>query len=196
MKKVSQVFVGCTLLFIAILAAVFAWYGYFSTVAVQEKPIGPFVMVYKKHVGPPAQAAGVMAEVRQSLTDEFHVQSLLNFGLYYDNPKTVDPAANRALIGCIVQDDQDGDLQEISKKYTVATLPRGMAAVADFTYRNNLSILFGELKGYGALVEYSEEQQIGSKPVLELYDRERKRIRYVLSLDFERSFYDPFLAIE
>lgn len=196
MKKIAPIFVVCSLVVIFLLAGVCWWYGYFSPVAVQEKPIGPFVMVYKTHVGPPAQAAGIMADVRQSLTDDFHVQSLLDFGLYYDNPKTVDPAANRALIGCIVQDDQDGDLQAISKKYTVATLPRGMAAVADFTYINNLSILFGVLKGYGALVEYSEEQQIGSKPVLELYDRERNRIRYVLSLDFERSLYDSFLAIE
>ncbi len=82
MKKIALIFVACSLVGLVLRAAVCGWYGYFSTVEVQEKPIGPFVMVFKKHVGPPAQAAGVMAEVRQSLTVEFHVQSLLNFGLY------------------------------------------------------------------------------------------------------------------
>ncbi len=196
MKKISIFISVSSLFFGVILIGILAWYGYFSTVSVKEKPVGPYVMVYKLYVGAPAEVGSVLDEIKQSLTDDFKMTSLLDFGLYYDEPKSVPAEECRTLIGCIITNDLDGDLQAIAEKYTVATLPRAMAVVADYPYRNKLSVLFGMLKGYSALFDYAEEHQIARKPVLEIYDSSRGHIRYILSIDLGIEFFDAYLTVK
>ena len=33
----------------------------------------------------------------------------MDFGLYYDDPNVVDPKKCRALVGCIIEDDKEGE---------------------------------------------------------------------------------------
>ena len=196
MKKITLFISVCSLLFCFILAAVLGWYGYFSSVLVQEKPVGPYLMVYQKHTGSPNGVGDTIAKIHQNLSVEFKVNSMVDFGLYYDDPKLVDPEKCRALIGCIIENDSEGDLHAISEKYIVATLPRGMAVVVDYPYRNKLSVLFGVLKGYPALLAFMKENNIPLKPVLELYDVDRKRVRYVLFTAFDTKFFESYLLLK
>jgi hypothetical protein len=99
-------------------------------------------------------------------------------------------------VGCIIEDDGQGDLHALSEKYTVAIFPRGMAVVVDYPYKNKLSVLFGMLKGYPALLNYTGEHQIERKPVLEIYDPQRGRIRYVLSTAFSNDFFAAYLTLK
>ncbi len=196
MKKIAPFFVACSLVVLLLLAGVCGWYGYFSTVAVQEKPIGPFLIVYRNYIGPPADAGSIIEEIHHRLSTEFKISSLVDFGLYYDDPAVMDPNQCRALIGCVIEKDQEGDLHALSEKYTIATIPRGMAVVADYPYKNKLSILFGALKGYPALLAYGETHHLEQKPVLALYDARRGRIRYAQFTAFETSFFDSYLMLE
>jgi DNA gyrase inhibitor GyrI len=134
MKKISLFISVASILFCFILTGVLAWYGYFSTVSVLEKPVGPYTMVYKVYVGAPAGIGSVLDEISQSLITEFHVEQPVKFGLYYDDPKVTPPEQCRTLVGCIIENEQEGDLHAISEKYTVAILPRGMAVVVDYPY--------------------------------------------------------------
>ncbi len=195
MKKTTLFITVCGILFCAILTAVLVWYGYFAAVSVREKPVGPYTMVYKVYIGPSSGVEPLLAEIRSSLTSEFKVKAPVDFGLYYDDPKTTPQDQCRILVGCILEDDQDGDLHAISEKYTVALFPRGMAVVADYPYRNKLSVLFGMLKGYPAVLDYATERQLERKPVLEMYDPLRGRIRYVLSTAFSNEFMLAYLEL-
>jgi len=47
------------------------WYGVFSPVKVVEKQTGPYLLVYKKHIGDYKNAGQVMDEVYYDLTDSF-----------------------------------------------------------------------------------------------------------------------------
>lgn len=196
MKKTTLFIAVFSLLFSAILLAVLFWYGYFSTVQVQEKPVGPYTMVYRVHTGSPAGVAKVMEEVCSRLQDEFQVADAIGFGLYYDDPQTVAPENCRAVVGCIIEDDQQGDLHAIADSFTVARFPRGMAVVVDFPYKNKLSVLFGMLKGYPVLSTYVEGKGLAKKPVLEMYDVKRGRIRYVHSTGLADSFFETYLILK
>ena len=195
MKRTPLFLTVFSLLFCVITASVIAWYGYFSAVTVQEKPVGPYTMVYRVYVGSSSGVGPLLAEIHASLVGEFQVENPVAFGLYYDDPKTTPPDECRILVGCIIEDDQDGDLHAISAKYSVAIFPRGMAIVADYPYRNKLSVLFGMLKAYPALLTYGEEHQIARKPILEMYDAKRGRIRYVASTAFNDEFLAAYLDL-
>lgn len=195
MKKTTLFITVFSLLFCTILTAVLAWYGYFSTVSVREKPVGPYTLVYKVYVGSSSGVGPLLTEIRLSLINEFRVHNPIGFGLYYDDPKTTPAGQCRILVGCIVEDDQDGDMRAISEKYSVARFPRGMAVVADYPYRNNLSVLFGMLRGYPALLAYVDGHQLPRRPVLEMYDASRGRIRYVLSTAFSNDFLATYLDL-
>lgn len=196
MKKITLLISIFSLLFCFTLTGVLAWYGYFGAVVVREKPVGPYLMVYKKYTGSPGGVGPLISAIHQDLSTEFEITSMVDFGLYYDDPKVVAPEKCRAIVGCIIEDDKEGDLHAISEKYIVATLPRGMAVVADYPYKNKLSILFGVLKGYPAVRQYVEEHQLGTKPVLELYDVSRQRIRYVHFTAFGADFFDSYLLLQ
>ena len=193
MKKIALFISIVSSLFCFILVGGLYWYGYFSTVSVREKPVGPYTMVYKVYIGSPTDVSPVLDEIHQTLIAGFHITKPVSFGLYYDDPKVTPQEQCRILVGCILTDEQEGDLHAISEKYTLATLPRGMAVVADFPYKNKLSLLFGMLKGYSALSDYVAEYQIPKKPVLELY--ESTRIRYVYSTAFDADFFDAYLTL-
>lgn len=196
MKKTTLFITVFSLLFCGILTAILVWYGYFSTVPVREKPVGPYTMVYQVYTGSPSGIEPVLQAMHQSLVTEFAITSLVDFGLYYDDPKTAPAEGSRILVGCILEDDQEGDLHALEEKYIVAIFPRGMAVVADYPYKNKLSILFGMLKGYPALLRYVTEHEIVRTPILEIYDPQRGRIRYVLSTAFSDDFFKAFLTLK
>lgn len=196
MKKSTLFIAVFSLMFCTLLVAVLGWYGYFSTPDVREKPVGPYTMVYKLYVGAPSGVGVLLDEIHGDLISTFQVANPLDFGLYYDDPKETPPEQCRILVGCIIEDDGQGDLHALSEKYTVAIFPRGMAVVVDYPYKNKLSVLFGMLKGYPALLNYVGEHQLERKPVLEMYDPQRGRIRYVLSTAFSDDFLAAYLTLK
>ncbi len=195
MKRTSTLLISCSLIIIVTLVAVLGWYGYFSSVTTQEKPIGPFLIVYKKHVGSVDRAA-ITSQMRRFLSAGLPESSLTDFSLDYDDPKQVAAEDRRSLVGCVLEYGQEADLHAISKQYTIATIPRGMAVVCDYPYKNKPSLFFGLLKGYSALLGHGDTPGLVTKPVLALYDTSRGRIRYALFTAFEPSFFEAYLLLE
>jgi DNA gyrase inhibitor GyrI len=196
MKKISLFIALCSLVFIVFFAGICAWYGYFTTLIVQEKPVGPFLIVFEKHSGSPASAAPMVEEIQQNLRMKFNIDSPVNFSLYYDDPQVVAPDQCRALVGTVIAYDQNIDLHRIAQEYSIATIPRGMAAVVDYPYKNKISILFAALRGYPALLEYGKAHHLGQQPVLQLNDLQRGRIRYAVFTAFDAAFLESYLLID
>ena len=172
---------------------VLARYGLFSPVEVSEQSVGPYTLVFTKHVGDYKNVAPVMDELYHDLRDNFGIETTKGFGLYYDNPREVSSENLRSIVGCIVEGKTPDELTEISEKYGVVEYPFSRSIVAEFPMRGSMSVMMGVFKVYPKLNKYMEEQGYTMTPVMELYDQPNKKIAYITSPEISEETYEAFL---
>jgi len=145
----------------AALAA--AWYaGVLSPVQFEEKPAGPFFVVYEDHEGPYALIKGKIEDVQKTL-DASQVKYNQAFAQYFDDPKKVSPMQLRSIGGVLV----DGPVDvESPLAYKV------------ITYNNYLVASFNGLPQIGPSVVYPKAtkwMQANNKtlngPIIEIYQK-------------------------
>ena len=187
--------IGIVLLILIVNTYLFlARYGLFARVTVHEASVGPYVLVYKKHVGDYKQVAPVMDEMYHTLRDTFAIETTKGFGLYYDKPGEVPAAELRSAVGCIVEGRTADELAAMSLPYGVREYPASMSVVADFPYTGRLSIILGVLKVYPVFSKYIAGKNHPHTPVMELYDQPNRIIQYIASPQLPESVFDSFLA--
>lgn len=98
-------------------------YGLFSSVSISEKIVGPYLLIYRKHIGDYKNVGPIMAELHYDLKNNYAIETAKGFGLYYDNPQEVDKAKLRSIVGCIVEGRSVEDLIRVSNKYGVKGYP-------------------------------------------------------------------------
>lgn len=166
--------------------------GLFAGVKITKETIGPYLLVYKKHIGDYKNTGPVMDELYYDLKNNFNIQTTKGFGLYYDNPKQVDKEKLRSIAGCIIegQSPQPGGLGE---KYGVRTYPKTPSVVARFPYKGKISIILGVFKVYPKLNAYISGHKHPETPIMEIYDKPNEIIQYISSIDLEKTVFDDFL---
>ncbi len=188
---------GIIVIVIAVIAVVclivLARYGLFSSVNISEKNVGPYLLVYKMHIGDYKNVAPIVGELYNDLKNNYSIEAMKGFGLYYDNPQEVDKAKLRSIVGCIVEGRSVEDLKKVSNKYGVKEYPSSKSVVAEFPYKGKISIFIGIFKVYPELASYIKEHKYPQTPIMELYDRPNERIEYISSVNLSNDIFDGFL---
>jgi len=188
---------GIIVIVIAVIAIVslivLARYGLFYSVSISEKNVGPYLLVYKAHIGDYKSVGPIIGELYYDLKNNYSIETTKGFGLYYDNPREVDKAKLRSIVGCIVEGRSVEDLKKVSNKYGVKEYPSSKSVVAEFPYKVKMSILIGIFKVYPKLTSYIKEHKYTQTPIMELYDQPNKRTEYISSINLSNDFFDAFL---
>jgi DNA gyrase inhibitor GyrI len=180
-------------LIVLVLLVVLGRQGLFASVKISEKNVGPYLLVYKKHVGPYKNVGPVMDEVYNGLKDDFGIETTKGFGLYYDNPQEVEADKLRSIVGCIVEGKTVEDLAAVGEKFVVGEYPASQSVVAEFPYKGKMSIIIGVFKVYPKLMAYSDEKSYTPTPMMEVYDQPNGTIEYISSGELSEEIFADFL---
>ncbi|MBF0406581.1 MAG: GyrI-like domain-containing protein [Candidatus Riflebacteria bacterium] len=180
-------------LIVAIILIYLSGYGLFSSVIISEKNVGPYLLVYRKHIGDYKNVGPVMDKIYYDLKDNHSVITTKGFGLYYDNPQDVTTDNLRSIVGCIVEGKSIEDLKDIKNKYGIKEYPASKSVVAEFPFKGKISIILGIFKVYPKLSAYLNENKHPSTPIMELYDQPNEKIEYISSFDLSKEVFDSFL---
>jgi hypothetical protein len=157
--------IGFTLLTIAgLLAALFVYLGAYKTVAMSVGERGPYLLVYKKHVGPYHKVVPIIEEVEKWALMNGEACKV-SFGEYFDDPNVVAEDRLTSNGGCVVKKKPEGELPE---GFEFRELPAHMYVIGDFDGAPSL----GPLKAYPkAKAMIREKGFTEDGPILELYER-------------------------
>ncbi len=191
--KIIGIIGSIIVLVVIVLLIVFSRYGLFAPVNIAEKNIGPYLLVYKKHIGDYKNVGQVMDKLYYDLKDNYGIETTKGFGLYYDNPQEVDKEKLRSIVGCIVENKSVDSLNSISDKYGVKEYPSTKSVVAEFPYKGKMSIVVGIFKVYPKLSTYIKEHKYAQTPIMELYDQPNEKIEYISSVDLPKEIFADFL---
>ncbi len=164
---------------ILIILIIFAYYGGFSSIKIQEKEKGGETLIYKELKGDYAQAENIIEKMSEALKSNEKIQTYKGFGIYYDNPQTVEEERLRSDVGCILEKSDTFKLNLLLNKYKIKVYPTKKYITAEFPYRGKLSVLLSLIKVYPALNNYVKLNGYAENgPVMEIYDSTNKTIQF------------------
>ncbi|TVQ07366.1 MAG: hypothetical protein EA361_18455 [Bacteroidetes bacterium] len=162
-----------------ILLLVYAWLGGFRKIQFTVQEAGGEVLAYEPHTGEYKNVGKVIDKMYYDLLNEEKVECFRGFGIYYDNPQKVEKSKLRSDVGNILENPTPELLDQLSGKYNIKTLERQKYLVAEFPYKNQMSIIMGIMKVYPALNKYIRQNQLNEEGfVMEIYDVPGKKIIY------------------
>ena len=156
--------IGFTLLTIAgLLGALFVYLGAYKSVEMSVGERGPYLLVYKKHVGPYHKVVPVIEEVEKWAL--MHGEKCkTSFGEYLDDPNVVAEDRLTSHGGCVVEKKPN----VLPPGFEFRELPKHIYVIGDFDGAPSL----GPLKAYPKAKELIKERRLQEDgPVLELYER-------------------------
>jgi DNA gyrase inhibitor GyrI len=175
MKTILIILISLILLLLVILA----WLGAFKKVHVYAARQGGETLVYEAIKGDYRQSAAAMDRIYYRLLNEDKIETYKGFGIYYDDPKKVSKDKLRSEAGCILEPAHKDKTEILAEKYQVKVFPEGDYLVAEFPYKNKLSIFMSIAKVYPALNKYAEMHNYNPDGfVMEIYDIPNKKIIY------------------
>jgi effector-binding domain-containing protein len=168
--------------------------GLFHDIKFQKGTVGPYYMVYEKHVGDYSKIGSVMDKVYKQLLNEDKIDTNLGFGIYFDDPQSVSKDKLRSVAGCILNEKDYEKIEKLKAKYKIKLLPSSEGTVTDFPYKNSFSVVIGVLKYYPALMEYykNTKKKIQA-PVIEFYDGKSNLIKYFVPENIDYKFFKSLL---
>ena len=180
MKIIKMIFWIIVILVLALVA--FMWYmGFFGSVKIVEQQMGPYTIAYKSFVGEYSQTGAAFNDVYTALK-QASIETTTGLGIYYDNPNVVAKDKLRSDCGSVISPKDASKAKNIGKDIKVKTIPQSMSMVYEFPLKNTISLMFGPLKAYPAIMKYMEAK--GYKPAMmyEVYDMKANKILYVTEI--------------
>jgi hypothetical protein len=161
------------------------YYGAFTRVSVTEERKKSLWLIYEKFTGPYQKTGPVMDKLYYVLLNDESIETFKGFGIYYDNPREVNPNKCRSIVGSILEEKDYNKIDELKKRYNILKLTETNGLSSQFPYKGKLSILMGTMKVYPKLNKARNRLGIKSKPIMEIYNIPKKMIYYFLALDPE-----------
>nr|XP_039264044.1 testis-expressed protein 264 homolog [Styela clava] len=182
----SLIAIGATIVYLL------NYIGYFYRVRVFTGPsiVSEMKVAYKYCVGNYNACGSYFSEAANICPDE----RLL--GIYYDDPKKVDPNQCRYIVGIIlaegskakeeVNEEVEGILEERGYKFII--FPNvDFSVKTSHPYAIPMSAYFGATKAYPAMETYIQREKLCARPFLEIYDE--NTIHYMAPLSKQVEFY-------
>lgn len=188
MKKIA----GIIVVIVTVLLLVLAYFGLFAPVKISEETAGPFWLVYDKYIGEYKNVGPVMDKIYNDLKKD-GIVTTKGFGIYYDNPKTVDKDKLRSIVGCILDSKDEIKIDEIGKKYNLKQYPASKSAICNFPFKGMPSIIIGLIKVYPKLTKHMNDCKYPEMPIMEIYDTPGQVIQYIVPIGLDKKYFDSFL---
>lgn len=170
------------ILIIIAIALFLNYTGFFAKPVVQEKNVGPFVLVYEEHMGDYRGTKVAQDKVYDILLDTYKIETYKGFGIYYDDPKEVPKDELRSIAGCILEESDYKSIDVLKEKgLKIKEIKNQKSIVAEFPLKNPLSILAGIKRVHPELEAFAKDKGIKNRIIMEIYDIPNKNIIYVLS---------------
>ena len=153
-----------TIFSMALLLAIYLYLylGVSKPVKVTLEPRGPYLFIFKAHLGPYHQILPKIQEV-EAWAAEHNVACTVTFGEYLDDPHAVDEDRLRSRGGCLVKATPPVPLPP---EFEFQVRPERRYAVGHF----DGSPAIGPYKVYPKVQKFLDEQRLkSSAPVIELY---------------------------
>ncbi len=173
------------LLVLLLLALGFTFFlnyiGFFSKIIVEEKEVGPFVLVYEDHKGDYKGVAQVENDIYYSLLNNYQIETFKGFGIYYDDPKKVAKEDLRSIAGCILEEKDYDKIEKLKEDgLKIKEIPKQNSIVAEFPFKNQFSIIAGVIRVYPELSKYITENNLVNNEMMEIYDTPTQKIIYLM----------------
>ena len=182
--------IGIVIIFIVLM---FSYYGLFAKVKIVEKEVGPFWLVYAKHVGDYKGDNPTAFNIYSNLVNQDSLKITRGVSLYYDNPKKVTKENLRSIVGCIVDKKDEDKIEALKKKYKIKKYPVSKSLVAEFPFKGKFSRVTGMFRVYPKLAKYIEKKNYPQVPIMEIFDPLNKKISFIASVDIDSKFFEEFL---
>lgn len=156
--------------------------GYFTTIVIQEKDMGPYTLIYQQATGDYSKVGPIINALYDKFAYDEQIKSERGFWIYYDNPWLVAADQLRSDVGVILEDQYLSQLSRLQSKYTIKTWEKQKSMVAEFPYKGQISIVAGVLKVYPVIKKYVADKWYTMQPVMEIYDKTNKKIYYIVSI--------------
>jgi DNA gyrase inhibitor GyrI len=98
--KIAIVVIACLAIF---CITFYAYYGGFDKLNVRIAEQGGETVVYEEFIGDYSKSGAAMDTVYYSLKNIDKIETFKGFGIYYDNPKTIERSKLRSEVGCIIE---------------------------------------------------------------------------------------------
>jgi effector-binding domain-containing protein len=178
MKTMKTIIIIAVVIIILFLSF-YAYYGGFKNIKTRIEEQGGETLVFEKIQGDYRQSGKVMDSIYYKLLNQEKIETYKGFGIYYDNPQKVEKSKLRSEAGCILENQDEGKVDELNGQYNIKTFPKKQYMIAEFPYKGKLSVMFSMMKVYPALNKYAEENGYQKDtPVMEIYDVPNNKIIY------------------
>jgi len=177
---------------IGIAAGVLSFYGLFAPVNIEEREMGPFVFVMKKHVGPYRDVGPLIEEMYNDLKDRDIVTSK-GLGIYYDDPKVTPDDKTRCILGRILEGLDYSKTVEIEKTFKIGELPLTNYLVVEFPFKGLPSIIIGVYRVYPKITKYMLTHEIPKMPIVEIYDPKAQKMLYIVPIGINQLVFDNMM---
>lgn len=152
-----------------------------------KPPIGSVRVAYKFGTGPYGDCGYLFTDVVSIVPD------LRTIGVYYDDPKKVEPNNQRYIVGAILSEgtsetDKEKEARLLEKDFKLASFPAvDHAVIASFPYIWMLSTHIATFRVWPRLGEYIQERSLCAHPAIEICSGDE--IQYMLPLCKQEDFY-------
>lgn len=165
-----------------LLFLLFGWYsGFFAHARLEVKTIGEFMAVYEDHLGAYSKTTGIQEKLADRLWDD-GVDNYKNFGIYYDNPETVETGDLHSIAGRVIYHDHEHKIRRLSGEYNIYNFEKQKAAMVELPVKNIFSLYAAIYKAYPLLDEYAANHHLDARPIIEIYDNPGK-VQFILPLE-------------
>jgi hypothetical protein len=149
-------------LIISLLVYLFFHLGAYKSVSLEVKEQGPFLFVYKEHIGPYHKIVPVIEEVEKWTKSQGEACSK-SFGEFLDDPKSVEQERLRSHAGCLISKM----ISNLPPGYKIEELPKQLFLYGVFEG----SPAIGPYKVYMKASEFMEKKgYLPNGSVIEIYE--------------------------
>ncbi len=167
---------------VVLLLIYFAYSGFFRTVTVAEKQTGNCYLVGVARQGDYKDTQKIQDSLLRELL-KLKMECFETFGIFYDNPQIIAPQLCQSFVGCVINSDDTLIINELrTKSFMVEKQDLKTRIVAEFPYRNKMSVYAGVFKVYPKLLEFAKNKNYYAAPIMEVYNSKNQIITYSMEI--------------
>ncbi len=179
-----QILVTITIVLFLALAGMLIFFirqGIFRRVKPEIEETGGYAITHQQFDGKPE-------EVLKQLETQAEILRKHNIGfahplcIYNGIPEPGNETI-RSYVGFVLYSGTKENLIELSRELPLSTFEKKKRIVVRFPYHGRLSIQFGIMKAYPAMIKYASKHNLKIGDVTELYNGIEKRIEYMIDID-------------
>ena len=175
-RVLLRIFVPVAAVVLCAVLALCFWAGYFDRVRMSRETVGPYHLLYREHRGPYEGIRFAMRDVFLYYRDTYEQTPACGFSVYEDDAGITERDSLRSRAGCLT----DTLLVDPDAPFRSRTVPEYRAAVGTFPLRSPFSYMVGVMKHRRALQRFLDDEGLErGGAVMEIYDMEKREIRYV-----------------